>query len=178
MKLFVNVNWSGEKWNEKSKKITINNRLAISGNNNRQNVREEKSDWLPKNCLLAIHCIPILTLFDDFIFVCSAYKRFVIPMWYIYDDKKITKQKSDSMFCRLYLCMIFLFFEEKWHKYFNIYMYETKERGARTISQSSNLSTNQCIYIHSMWDYIYSLMIMRSILWWLLINLIIYSYYL
>jgi len=86
MKLFVKRG--------KSKK----NGLAISGNNNRQNVKEEKSEWLPKNCLLAIQCIHIFTLFDDFIFVCSAYKHFVIPMWHIYDDKKITKQKFDSMF--------------------------------------------------------------------------------
>lgn len=45
--------------------------------------------------------------------------------------------------------MIFLFFEEKGHKYFNTCIYETEEIGARTFSQSSNMSTNQCIYIHS-----------------------------
>lgn len=54
MKLFVDVNWSEE---QEARKITINNGLAISGNNNRQNVREEKSEWLPKNCLLAIHYV-------------------------------------------------------------------------------------------------------------------------
>ena len=168
MKLFVNVIWSGEK----VRKITINNRLAISGNNNRQNVKEEKSEWLPKNCLLAILCcIPIFTLFDDFIFVCSAYKHFVIPMWYIYDDKKITKQKFDSMF---YIYVWLFCFSRKNGTHILIYLYNMRQRKEEREQFHNHLicqQINAFIYIYV--GLLYSLMSMRSILWWFLINLII-----